>query len=43
MELLITRISGPIGSECVRHFDSQGATVTGLDDNLRRAKAAGKA
>jgi len=43
MKLLITGSSGLIGSECASHFDSPGATVTGLDSNLRRAKAASRA
>lgn len=36
MNILVTGSSGLIGSECVRHFDRQGAQVVGLDNNLRR-------
>jgi len=43
MELFITGSNGLIGPEYVRRFGSQGATVTGLDNNLRRAKATEKA
>jgi CDP-paratose 2-epimerase len=34
--LVVTGSSGLIGSECVRHFDSQGWEVHGVDNNLRR-------
>ena len=34
--LVVTGSSGLIGSECVRHFDSQGWDVHGIDNNLRR-------
>lgn len=35
-KVLITGSSGLVGSECVRHFDSLGWTVYGLDNNGRR-------
>lgn len=33
--LLVTGSSGLIGSECVRHFDRQGWSVHGIDNNMR--------
>jgi CDP-paratose 2-epimerase len=35
MKVLITGSSGLIGSELASHFDSVGATVIGLDNNMR--------
>jgi CDP-paratose 2-epimerase len=34
--ILVTGSSGLIGSEAVEHFDRQGHTVHGLDNNMRR-------
>lgn len=35
MKILVTGASGLIGSEAVRHFDVQGHTVIGVDNNMR--------
>lgn len=35
MNILVTGSSGLIGSEAVSHFDAQGHTVLGMDNNLR--------
>ena len=34
--ILVTGSSGLIGSEAVEHFDRQGHTVVGIDNNMRR-------
>jgi len=34
--VLVTGSSGLIGSEAVEHFDRQGQTVAGIDNNMRR-------
>ena len=34
--ILVTGSSGLIGSEAVEHFDGQGHSVTGIDNNMRR-------
>jgi FlaA1/EpsC-like NDP-sugar epimerase len=34
--VLVTGSSGLIGSEAVEHFDRQGNTVVGIDNNMRR-------
>lgn len=34
--ILVTGSSGLIGSEAVEHFDAQGHTVTGVDNNMRQ-------
>ena len=34
--ILVTGSSGLIGSEAVEHFDRQGSTVVGIDNNMRR-------
>ncbi len=36
MKILVTGSSGLIGSEAVEHFDRQGHTVVGVDNNMRR-------
>jgi CDP-paratose 2-epimerase len=36
MNILVTGSSGLIGSEAVEHFDRQGHTVLGIDNNMRR-------
>ena len=36
MKVLVTGSSGLIGSAAVRHYDSVGADVTGLDNNMRQ-------
>jgi CDP-paratose 2-epimerase len=36
MKILVTGSSGLIGSEAVRHYDTQGHEVVGVDNNLRR-------
>ena len=36
MKVLVTGSSGLIGSEAVQHFDAQGHTVYGIDNNMRR-------
>jgi len=36
MDILVTGSSGLIGSEAVRHFDSQGHNVVGIDNNMRQ-------
>jgi CDP-paratose 2-epimerase len=36
MKILITGSSGLIGSEAVEHYDQQGHTVVGVDNNLRQ-------
>lgn len=36
MKVLVTGSSGLIGSEAVRHYDTQGHEVIGVDNNLRR-------
>lgn len=36
MKILVTGSSGLIGSEAVRHFDSQGHEIFGIDNNMRR-------
>ena len=36
MKILVTGSSGLIGSEAVQHFDAQGHTVVGVDNNMRR-------
>ena len=36
MSVLVTGSSGLIGSEAVEHFDRQGHSVVGLDNNMRR-------
>jgi CDP-paratose 2-epimerase len=36
MKILVTGSSGLIGSEAVLHFDAEGHTVFGIDNNLRR-------
>ena len=36
MRILVTGSSGLIGSEAVEHFDHQGHTVTGIDNNMRQ-------
>src|SRR5258708_27887205 len=35
-KILVTGSSGLIGSEAVEHFDRQGHTVVGADNNMRR-------
>lgn len=35
MKVLVTGSSGLIGSELVAHFDARGATVVGVDNNMR--------
>src|ERR1700675_2956099 len=35
-KILVTGSSGLIGSEAVEHFDRQGHTVIGVDNNMRR-------
>lgn len=35
MKVLVTGSSGLIGSEMVSHFDARGATVVGIDNNMR--------
>jgi len=35
-KILVTGSSGLIGSEAVEHFDRQGHTVVGVDNNMRR-------
>ena len=35
-KVLVTGSSGLIGSEAVEHFDRQGCTVHGIDNNMRR-------
>ena len=36
MRVLVTGSSGLIGSEAVEHFDREGHTVTGIDNNMRQ-------
>src|SRR6476660_6948695 len=36
MKVLVTGSSGLIGSEAVTHYDRQGHSVHGIDNNLRR-------
>lgn len=36
MRVLVTGSSGLIGSEAVEHFDREGHSVTGIDNNMRR-------
>ena len=36
MKVLVTGSSGLIGSEAVRHYDSLGHSVIGVDNNMRR-------
>ena len=36
MKVLVTGSSGLIGSAAVRHYDSVGADVTGMDNNMRQ-------
>lgn len=36
MKILVTGSSGLIGSEAVKHFDTEGHEVTGIDNNMRR-------
>lgn len=36
MKILVTGISGLVGSEAVEHFDRQGHEVYGVDNNMRR-------
>jgi CDP-paratose 2-epimerase len=36
MRILVTGSSGLIGSEAVEHFDRQGHTIIGVDNNMRR-------
>ncbi|HYO50503.1 MAG TPA: NAD-dependent epimerase/dehydratase family protein [Chloroflexia bacterium] len=36
MKVLVTGSSGLIGSEAVAHFDGQGHSVVGVDNNMRR-------